>query len=96
MTTEDADWIRTPHRCRDLPVPCDYFGIPLIEAGPVFRGTVVTDGSNLNLRQLSTQGAIIGTIPNGSVLTVYSRSNGWDVVSYQGMVGYASSEFITI
>ena len=68
-----------------------------VEAGPVFRGTVVTDGSNLNLRQFpSTQGAIIGTIPNGSVLTVYSRSNGWDVVSYQGMVGYASSEFITI
>lgn len=46
---------------------CDYFGIPLIEAGPVFRGTVVTDGSNLNLRQFpSTQGAIIGTIPNGA------------------------------
>ena len=76
---------------------CDYFGIPLIEAGPVFRGTVVTDGSNLNLRQFpSTQGAVIGSIPNGSVLTVYSRSNGWDVVSYRGTVGYASSEFIVI
>ena len=73
------------------------FGIPLIEAGPVFRGTVVTDGSNLNLRQFpSTQGDVIGSIPNGSVLTVYSRSNGWDVVSYRGTVGYASSEFIVI
>ena len=56
-----------------------------------------SDGSNLNLRQFpSTQGAVIGSIPNGSVLTVYSRSNGWDVVSYRGTVGYASSEFIVI
>lgn len=97
---EDADWIRNNLTAIAVNLTqslCDYFGIPLIEAGPVFRGTVVTDGSNLNLRQFpSTQGAIIGTIPNGSVLTVYSRSNGWDVVSYQGMVGYASSEFITI
>ena len=97
---EDADWIRNNLTAIAVNLTqslCDYFGIPLIEAGPVFRGTVVTDGSTLNLRQFpSTQGAIIGTIPNGSVLTVYSRSNGWDVVSYQGMVGYASSEFITI
>ena len=97
---EDADWIRNNLTAIAVSLTqslCDYFGIPLIEAGPVFRGTVVTDGSNLNLRQFpSTQGAVIGSIPNGSVLTVYSRSNGWDVVSYRGTVGYASSEFIVI
>ncbi|MFR4477132.1 MAG: hypothetical protein ACLT3Y_07930 [Ruminococcus callidus] len=27
------------------------------------------------------------------MLTVYSRSNGWDLVSYQGMVGYANSDY---
>ena len=74
---EDADWIRNNLTAIAVSLTqslCDYFGIPLIEAGPVFRGTVVTDGSNLNLRQFpSTQGAVIGSIPNGSVLTVYSR-----------------------
>ncbi|WP_443965029.1 SH3 domain-containing protein, partial [Ruminococcus sp.] len=76
---------------------CDYFGIPLVEAGPIFRGTVVTDGSNLNLRKFpSMQGEIIGSIPNGAFVTVYSRTGNWDVVSYQGLIGYASSEFIMI
>ncbi|MCD8218790.1 MAG: hypothetical protein LUC50_00065 [Ruminococcus sp.] len=30
------------------------------------------------------------------MVTVYSRTGQWDVVSYQGMTGYASSEFIVI
>ena len=76
---------------------CDYFGIPLIEPGPIVRGTVVTDGSNLNIRKFpSTEGEIIGTIPNGSAVTVYSRTNGWDVISYQGTVGYACNEYIVL
>lgn len=47
---EDAAWIRghlTVIAVNLVQFLCDYFGIPLIEAGPVFRGTVVTDGSGL-------------------------------------------------
>lgn len=97
---EDANWIRsnlTTIAINLVQSLCDYFGIPLIEAGPVFRGTVVTDGSGLNIRSFpSVQGQIIGSIPNGGIVTVYSRTNGWDVVSYQGIIGYANSEFIVI
>ena len=76
---------------------CDYFGIPFIEAGVIRRGTVITDGSNLNLRAFpSVTGKIIGVIPNGAVVTVYGQYNNWYVVGYNGLIGYASSDFIVI
>lgn len=77
---------------------CDYFGIPFVNAGPVFNGIVATDGSNLNLRDYpSTGGKIIGSIPNNARVTVYGDvGNGWYVVSYNGKTGYASGEFIVV
>lgn len=97
---QDADWIRnnlTAIAVNLVQSLCDYFGIPLIEAGPVMRGTVMTDGSNLNIRSYpSMQGSVIGSIPDRAVVTVYSRTDGWDVVSYQGITGYASSEYIVV
>ena len=47
---EDADWIRNNLTAIAVNLTqslCDYFGIPLIEAGPVFRGTVVIAGVSL-------------------------------------------------
>ena len=38
----------------------------------------------------------LGEVTQTKAPAVYSRSNGWDVVSYRGTVGYASSEFIVI
>jgi len=97
---QDANWIRdnlTSIAINLVQSLCDYFGIPLIEAGPVLRGTVVTNDSGLNIRQFpSIESAVIGSIPNGASVTVYSSTNNWDVVSYQGMTGYASSEYIVI
>ncbi|MBQ8296406.1 MAG: SH3 domain-containing protein [Ruminococcus sp.] len=76
---------------------CDYFGIPFIYPTAVRWGTVTTDGSNLNIRKFpSVNSAVIGSIPNGSTVTIYGETNGWYVVSYNGIVGYASSQFITI
>lgn len=77
---------------------CDYFGIPFINAGPIFRGMVSADGSNLNLRSYpSTGGQIIGRIPDGASVSVYGNAgNGWYVVNYNGQVGYASGEYIII
>ncbi len=76
---------------------CDYFGIPFISAGAIRWGTVVTDGSNLNIRSYpSMSGAIIGSIPNGATVMVNGETNGWYVVSYNEIVGYSSSEFIEL
>jgi len=76
---------------------CDYFGIPFVNAGPVLKGTVITDGSGLNIRSYpSTNSSIIGSIPNGASVTIYGNTNGWYVVFYNGITGYSSSDFITI
>ena len=77
---------------------CDYFGIPFVKAGPVFNGIVAAGGSNLNIRDFpSTGGQIIGSIPDGARLTIYGDvGNGWYVVHYNGVTGYASSQFIVV
>lgn len=76
---------------------CDYFGIPFISDGFVKNGTVYTDGGNLNIRSFpSLDGRIIGIIPDGSSVTVYSEINGWYVVNYNGITGYAKSDYISL
>lgn len=76
---------------------CDYFGIPLVEPGPVRIGVAATDGSNLNLRRFpSTAGEIIGKIPNGGQMNVYGQTGNWYVVRYGDKVGYASADYVNI
>ena len=76
---------------------CDYFGIPFVNAGPVRWGTVTTDGSNLNIRNYpSLSGVVIGKMPDGAKVMINGALDGWYVVSYNGINGYASSDFITI
>lgn len=95
---EDERWIReninsiAKNLVRSL---CDYFGIPFIEAGAVTKGTVITGGSNLNLRNYpAVSGKIIGSIPNGSVVTIYGQTGNWYVISFNGKIGYASADYI--
>lgn len=96
----DERWIRenvNPIAKNLVQSLCDYFGIPFIEPTAVKMGTVITDGSNLNLRAFpSMAGKIIGVIPNGAVVNVYGRYNDWYVVSYKGKYGYASSDFVAL
>lgn len=76
---------------------CDYFGIPFVLPTAIRWGTVVTDGSGLNIRSYpSASGNIIGSIPNGATVMINGETNGWYVVNYNGIVGYSSSEFIVI
>lgn len=76
---------------------CDYFNIPFIPAGAVRWGTVTTDGSNLNIRNYpSLSGNIIGSMPDGAKVMVNGAADGWYVVNYNGIIGYSSSQFITL
>ena len=75
----------------------DYFGIPFIKPSAVRWGTVVTDGSGLNIRAYpSLSGRIITSVPNGTSIMISGQTDGWYVVGYNQIVGYASSEFIII
>lgn len=76
---------------------CDYFGIPFISAGAIRWGTVTTDGSNLNIRSYpSLSGSIIGSMPDGASVMINGETDGWYVVNYNGIIGYSSSQFITL
>lgn len=72
-----------------------YFGIPFVEPQPTRRGTVTTSGGGLNIRQFPNLGApVLATAPNGAQLTVLGQWQGWDVVKYDGITGYADGRFI--
>ncbi len=74
-----------------------YFGIPFIEAQPTRTGTVVTGGSQLNIRSRPGMDAeVLTTVPNGTTLEVLGRWQNWYVVQYGDMVGYASRQYIEI
>lgn len=76
---------------------CDYFGIPYILPSAVRWGTVVTDGSGLNIRSYpSLSSPIVSSIPNGTKVMINGETDGWYVVDYNGMIGYSSSNFIVI
>ncbi|MCL2054961.1 MAG: N-acetylmuramoyl-L-alanine amidase [Oscillospiraceae bacterium] len=62
---------------------------------PVAYGTVRTDGANLNIREFpSVQARVLGVIPNGGSVSVYGSSGNWYIISYSGISGYASADFI--
>ena len=72
-----------------------YFGIPFIDTVPPRQGHVRTMGGALNVRNKpSTEGAVIGQIPNGSIVTVQGRTGDWYVVTYDGLTGYAAARYI--
>ncbi|MBR6580942.1 MAG: N-acetylmuramoyl-L-alanine amidase [Ruminococcus sp.] len=76
---------------------CDYFGIPFIHPVPVFYGMVNTNGSNLNIRSYpSLDGAIIGKIPDNAAVLITGSLPGWYVISYNNIIGYASSDYIIV
>jgi N-acetylmuramoyl-L-alanine amidase len=76
---------------------CDYFGIPFVTAGAVRWGTVVTDGSGLNIRSYpSLSGRIIGSVPNGAKVMINGKTGDWYVVSYNSITGYSSSSYIIL
>ena len=75
----------------------EYFGIPFYEAELNQSATVDVSWGVLNIRARPNTGApILAQAPDGAPLTVLNRSNGWYLVDYNGTIGYASSDFITL
>lgn len=95
---EDADWIRNNIEAIAANLVyslTEYFGIPFNTPQNIFTASVATQGSNLNIRNSpSMMGQIIGRIPNGAEVTVYSINGEWAVVTYNGVTGYVSRRFL--
>lgn len=72
-----------------------YFGLPFIEPIEPTAGTVEVAYGTLNLRSTpSSDGTVIANMPNGAAVTIYGEWQGWYVVHYGDIVGYAAVAFI--
>lgn len=95
---EDTHWIENnlTEIARNLVLSLtDYFDIPFIWPVTPWEGTVRLTSGTLNLRSRpETDAAIIANMPNGARVTVYGSYNGWYVVHYGDLVGYAAAQYI--
>ena len=75
----------------------EYFGLPFIWPMEPADGTVAVGSGTLNLRVRPEKDArVLASMPNGASVRVYGQWQGWYVVYYGDVVGYAVSEFIHI
>ncbi len=75
----------------------EILGIPFVYPQPPRAGVVATDGSPLRLRSYpSAAGEVLARMPNGASVTVYGSYQGWYVVRYGGLTGYAAAAYIEI
>ena len=73
----------------------EFFGLPLFYPAQPMRGRVRVRGGTLNLRSTpSPTGQILADLPNGAEVTVYSSREGWYVVQYGELTGYAAAAYI--
>ena len=95
---EDANWITSNIEsiARNLVVSLtEYFGIPFVEPISPRRGVVRVSSGTLNLRSRpNVNSRILASMPNGAALTIVGQWRDWDVVNYQGIVGYALSRYV--
>lgn len=96
---EDADWIKANvnNIARNIVISLtDYFNIPFNEpTNGSYMGRVVTNGSNLNIRQRpDIYSPIIGRIPNGATVSVVNGSGDWLLINYGGTMGYVYKYYI--
>lgn len=62
----------------------------------LLTGTVNTEKDPLNVRKSpSIEAEIIGRIDKGSTVTVYSETDGWCEIEYNGGIGYVSKDYIS-
>ena len=58
---------------------------------------VDVDWGTLNIRaRPDTDAPILAQAPDGAPLTVINQLNGWYLVDYNGVIGYASDQFISL
>lgn len=96
----DADWIKAnlePVAKNIVLSLTEYFGTPFLAPKPPRNGVADLNWGTLNIRDKPDSASpVVGRVPDGAALTVLNQYDGWYVVRYQGLVGWASSDFITL
>ncbi|MDR3728394.1 MAG: N-acetylmuramoyl-L-alanine amidase [Oscillospiraceae bacterium] len=94
----DATWVET-HRqqiAQNLVLSLtEYFGLPFIWPIDPMDGTVNVAYGTLNLRSRpSHTSSVLADMPNGAQVRIYGQWQGWYVVHYGDLVGYAAAAYI--
>lgn len=99
----DAEWIKNNINeiARNLVQGvAEFLGVLFVspnEYSGVQKGIVTTSGGRLNVRERPSLDAnILTQIPNGETLDVYCTTGLWYVVEYNGILGFASAQYIDI
>ena len=74
-----------------------YFGLPLAQPQSPQQAVVDITSGTLNIRSRpSLNSSILTSVPDGSRLTVVGTLDGWYVVRYGRITGYAASRFVNL
>ena len=76
---------------------CQYFGIPFLTPVPERRGVVDVSWGSLNIRARPDRSApILARAYDGARLTIINQWQGWYLVRFGDVTGYASGDYITL
>ncbi len=97
---DDAVWIKnnidTAARSIALSLT-EYFGVPFLTPGAYRNAVVDVNWGSLNIRDKpDTASYVVTQAPDGARLTVINQYRNWYVVRYNGIVGWASADFVTL
>ena len=94
----DAEWIKNNLQsiAENLALSvADYFGLTLVDPTPTQRGTVVTEGGRLNIRETpDLKARVVGQIPNGATVEIKGQNGEWYLINYNGIQGYSYGAYI--
>ena len=97
---DDAAWIKANIEtiARNIVLSLtEYFGIPFLTPVPPRSGTVDVNWGRLNIRSRpSLDAPVIAQAYDGAPLTVINEWQGWYLVRYNNIIGYVSSQFVTL
>ncbi len=97
---DDAAWIKANIEtiARNIVLSLtEYFGIPFLAPIPPRSAVVDVNWGRLNIRSRpNLDSPVIAQAYDGAPLTVINEWQGWYLVNYNGQIGYASSQFVTL
>lgn len=97
---DDAIWITSnlDAIARNLVLSLtEFFGLPFLEPRPSRSAVVDVSWGSLNIRDRPNPTApVLASAYDGARLTVVNEWMGWDLVRFNGILGWASSDFITL
>lgn len=97
---DDATWVTNnlDPIARNLVLSLtEYFGLPFLEPRPSRQAVVDVSWGTLNIRDRpNTSAPVLASVQDGTPLTVLNEWQGWYLVRLNGILGWASGNFITL